>query len=32
MDWRARNLEKAGVIPQETLQAIRVMVKTLLGL
>ena len=32
MDWRARNLEKAGVIPQETLQAIRAIVKTLLGL
>jgi mRNA interferase MazF len=32
MDWRVRNLEKAGVIPQETLQAIRAIVKTLLGL
>ncbi len=32
MDWRSRNLKKAGTIPQSTLQAIRVMVKTLLGL
>lgn len=32
VDWRSRTMEKKGTIPQATLQAIRVMVKTLLGL